>query len=196
MRTSFTARGLVLLLLSTPFALGAEKKDWTQFRGPESAGPQFAGDVPEEDFGLKVAWTQDLGAGYSNVWIEAGKAVTMHTDGEVDVVAAFEIGSGKRLWRHELGPKYRGHDGSDDGPIGTPTVSDGTVFALGPSGQLVALGLADGSAKWRHVLDAQNSTVPFYGYTSSPLVLGQHLRISHVGGIALQVIDDVVDRPS
>ena len=172
---------LVLLLLSTPLALGAGETDSAQFRGPDAKGPQFAGDVPEEDFGLKVAWTHDLGAGYSNVWIESGKAVTMHTEGDVDVVAAYEVGSGKRLWRYELGPKYRGHDGSDDGPIGTPTVSDGTVFALGPSGQLVALALADGAVKWRHVLDAQNSTVPFYGYTSSPIVLGKQILLATGG---------------
>ena len=181
MRTSLPVSILVLLLISTTVALGAAGKDWTQFRGPDSAGPRFAGDVPEESFGLKVAWTQALGAGYSNVWLEDGKAVTMYTDGDVDVVAAFEIGTGKRLWRHELGPKYRGHDGSDDGPIGTPTVSDGTVYALGPSGQLVAVALADGSAKWRHVLDAQNSTVPFYGYTSSPIVLGKQILLATGG---------------
>ena len=28
------------------------------------------------------------------------------------------------------------------------------------------------------------------------LALGQHLRISHVGGIALEVVDDVLDSPS
>jgi len=179
-RTSLTAFGLVLLLL-TPLAFGAEKRVWTQFRGPDSAGPQFAGDVPEGRFGLQVAWTRELGSGYSNVWIESGKAVTMHTDGEVDVVAAFELGTGKQLWRYELGAKYAGHDGSDDGPIGTPTVSDGTVYALGPRGQLVALSLADGSVKWRYVLDAQNSTVPFYGYTSSPLVLGRQVIVATGG---------------
>ncbi len=169
------------LLLLAPLVYGAESRAWTQFRGPGSAGPRFAGDVPEGKFGLQVAWSRELGSGYSNVWIESGTAVTMHTDGGVDVVAAFELATGKPLWRHELGPKYAGHDGSDDGPIGTPTVSDGVVFALGPRGQLVALRLADGSVKWRHVLDARNSTVPFYGYTSSPLLLGQQVIVATGG---------------
>ncbi|MGH9869052.1 MAG: PQQ-binding-like beta-propeller repeat protein [Candidatus Polarisedimenticolia bacterium] len=181
MRTLTTVCGYVLVLSLAPLVYGTETREWSQFRGPDSAGPLFAGTVPQGKFGLQVAWTRDLGSGYSNVWLAPGKAVTMHTDGAVDVVAAFDPATGKPLWRHELGPKYAGHDGSDDGPLGTPTVSDGIVYALGPRGQLVALSLADGSVKWQHVLDAQNSTVPHYGYTSSPLVLGRQVIVATGG---------------
>ena len=181
MRTSRIVWGYALVLSLAPLVYATEAREWSQFRGPGSAGPQFAGGVPEGKFGLKVAWTRDLGSGYSNAWLESGKAVTMHTDGEVDVVAALDLTTGKTLWRHELGPKYAGHDGSDDGPLGTPTVSDGTVYALGPRGQLVALSLADGSVKWRHTLDPQNSTMPTYGYASSPLVLGRQVIVATGG---------------
>ena len=176
-----TLKSVLLVLSLAPLAYGAGTRDVAQFRGPDAAGPQFFGNVPEGKFGLQVAWTRDLGSGYSNVWLEPGKAVTMHTAGDVDVVAAFDPATGKPLWRHELGPKYAGHDGSDDGPLGTPTVSNGTVYALGPRGQLVALSLADGSVKWRHALDAQNSTVPNYGYTSSPLVVGRQVIVATGG---------------
>jgi enterochelin esterase-like enzyme len=184
-----TAWGLVLSLLLSSLAQ-AETKDWAQFRGPDSAGPKFAGNLPTVKFGLQVAWKRDLGSGYSNVWIESGKGVTMHTDAAVDVVTAFELSSGKTLWRYELGPKHAGHDGSDDGPIGTPTVSDGVVYALGPVGQLVALGLADGAVKWRRELDAQSSSVPFYGFASSPLVLGKQVMVATGGdGHAVTAFD-------
>jgi len=78
----------VLVLSLAPLVYGAEAREWSQFRGPDSAGPQFAGTVPQGKFGLQVAWTRDLGSGYSNVWLVPGKAVTMHTDGAVDVVAS------------------------------------------------------------------------------------------------------------
>jgi enterochelin esterase-like enzyme/outer membrane protein assembly factor BamB len=137
-----------------------------------------------------------LGSGYSNVWIEDDTAVTMFAAGEVDVVAAFELATGDELWRYELGETYVGHDGSDDGPIGTPTVSEGTVYALGPSGQLVALGLADGVQKWRRDLDEQNSTVPFYGYTTSPLVIGRQLIVATGGdGHAVTAFDRATGEP-
>jgi outer membrane protein assembly factor BamB len=165
-----------LVLALAPPVLAQKAVPGTQFRGPS-----FGGELPEGSFGLRVEWTRDLGSGYSNVWISDGKAVTMFNAGDVDVVAAFDLVSGEELWRYELGEMYAGHDGSDDGPIGTPTVSKGMVFALGPSGQLVALSLADGTQKWRRELDEQNSTVPFYGYTTSPIVAGKNVIVATGG---------------
>ncbi len=111
---------LILLLIVTPVAFAKGKNPWTQFRGTSAEGPSAAGDLPGTDFGLALAWSRDLGSGYSNVWIAKDKAVTMFAAGEVDVVAAFDLASGDEVWRYELGEKYAGHDGSDDGPIGTP----------------------------------------------------------------------------
>lgn len=105
----------------------------------------------------------------------------MFTAGDQDVVAAFDGATGAERWRYALGPKYAGHDGSTDGPIGTPTIAEGAVYALGPHGALVALGLADGAERWRVQLDDKSSTVPFYGYTSSPLVAGDLVLVATGG---------------
>ena len=56
-----------------------------QFRGPD--GPIVAGSLPKEAFGLREGWTRDLGSGYSHIWIEGDRAVTMFAAGELDVVA-------------------------------------------------------------------------------------------------------------
>ena len=172
---------LVLLIVVTPLAFAKGKNPWVQFRGPSAEGPSAAGDLPASKFGLAVAWSRDLGSGYSNVWIAKDKAVTMFTAGDTDVVAAFDLASGDEVWRYELGEKYAGHDGSDDGPIGTPTVSGGTVYALGPNGVFVALALADGKEAWRRELNADNSSVPFYGYTTSPIVSGDQVILATGG---------------
>jgi outer membrane protein assembly factor BamB/enterochelin esterase-like enzyme len=185
-----------LVIALTPIALAKDTKQWAQFRGPSDKGASAEGKLPDGVFGLKVAWTKDLGSGYSKVWLTNGKAVTMFTSGEVDVVAAFELSTGDELWRYELGEKYAGHDGSDDGPVGTPVVSDGTVYALGPHGQFVALGLANGKEKWRRVLDETNSTVPHYGYTSSPLVVGKQVIVATGGeGHAVTAFDRATGQP-
>ena len=182
--------GCVLALALTPPVLAEPAPKWTQFRGPSAEGPARGGDLPDGAFGLRVEWTRALGSGYSNVWTIDGKAVTMFNAGDADVVAAFDLAGGKELWRFKLGDRYAGHDGSDDGPIGTPTVSDGVVYALGPAGHLVALSLADGTARWSRELDEQNSTVPFYGYTTSPLVTGKHVIIATGGeGHAVTAFD-------
>jgi outer membrane protein assembly factor BamB/enterochelin esterase-like enzyme len=196
-----SARSLavVCLLLSLAVilpALAGEKGGWTQFRGPAAEGATLAARLPDGSFGLQVAWTRELGSGYSNISIADGKAVTMFTAGEVDVLAAFDPENGEQLWRYELGEKYVGHTGSDDGPIGTPTLHDGTVYALGPRGQLVALNLADGRERWRHDLDEATSSVPFYGYTTSPLVSGKLLIVATGGeGHAVSAFDRATGKP-
>jgi len=172
---------LLIALVLSPQALAAGQVSWTQWRGPSSGGLTSGAGLPEKAFGLQVDWTRDLGSGYSSVWPVGDKAVTMFTSGEVDVVAAFEASTGEELWRYELGAKYAGHDSSDDGPVGTPVVREGTVYALGPFGQLVALSLDDGAEKWRRDLTEEDSLVPFYGYAAVPVVTAEHVIIATGG---------------
>jgi outer membrane protein assembly factor BamB len=193
-RLSILCCALVMALTSP--VLADQSSGWTQFRGPSAEGPAVGGDLPDGSFGLRVEWTRDLGSGYSHVWITDGKAVTMFNAGDVDLVGAFDLASGEELWRYELGARYAGHDGSDDGPIGTPTVSKGVVYALGPSGQLVALSFADGTEKWRRELNEENSMVPHYGYTTSPIVAGKHVIVATGGeGHAVTAFDSATGEP-
>jgi outer membrane protein assembly factor BamB/enterochelin esterase-like enzyme len=170
---------LLLALCSTTVAFAQEAADYSEFR--VNVADAVAANLPEEEFGLSVAWNRELGSGYSNVSIAGGKAVTMFTDGELDVLAAFDPDTGSELWRYELDEKYAGHDGSDDGPLSTPAISDDRVFALTPRGRLLAVSLDDGSEMWRRDLDEESSTPPFYGYTSSPIT-ADDLVILATGG--------------
>ncbi|MEM7351271.1 MAG: PQQ-binding-like beta-propeller repeat protein [Acidobacteriota bacterium] len=175
---SLLAWGL-LTTLTTSVTSASER--WDQLRGPALGGVERASALPAGDFGLTVAWTRELGSGYSNISIADGKAVTMFTDGEVDVVAAYDIGSGGELWRYELGEKYVGADPSTDGPLSTPTIAGSTVYVLAPRGRLAALDLADGAEQWRRDLNEEISTPPHFGYATSPLVSGD-LVILATGG--------------
>ena len=156
----------------------------SQFRGASRAS------LPDQEFGLTLLWNRDLGSGYSKITLAGGKAVTMYTAGEVDVIAAFEPASGEEIWRHELGEKYAGHDGSTDGPLSTPAIADGRVFALSPRGRLLALAFDDGSEIWGRDLDESNSSPPFYGFSSSPLIVGDLVILATGGdGHALTAFD-------
>ena len=135
------------------------------------------GTLPSDSFGMEVAWDRELGSGYSRISIADGKAVTMFASGEVDVVAAFDVASGDELWRFELGEMYAGHNGSHDGPNGTPTIAGDTVFALGPKGRLAALDLGDGTVAWQRELTEDGSEEPFHGYTTSPIVAGDRVIV-------------------
>ena len=177
------ARGLRCgaLVLTSIVGLGmpAEAADWPGYRGPgHDNRVAAAGAFAERDVGLRVAWRSVLGSGYSGVAVVGGRAVTLFAAGEHDIVAAFDIASGEELWRYRLGPTYTGHDGSHDGPISTPAVAGGRVYALGAWGALAALDLETGAEVWRtDLVDDHGAEKPWYGFSSSPLVAGGRLIV-------------------
>ena len=171
-------------------AIAQDSEGWSQFRGPVAGGGQLTGALPDEEFGLSLAWSRELGSGYSNISIADGRAVTMFASGDVDIVAAFDPMNGEEIWRYEIGAMKAGHDGSDDGPLSTPAISGDRVFALGPLGQFVALALEDGSEIWRRDLDEETATTPFHGFTSSPITAGDLVILATGGeGHALTAFD-------
>lgn len=179
-------RSLALLLIVGMLVGGAVASSATESSATESwrgfrGGPDALTGVLPESFGLTVDWKRELGSGYSSVSLQESLLVTMFTDGDDDVLAAFDSASGEERWRLRLAEKYDGHDGSADGPLSVPTLDGDRVFALGPKGQLVAADLETGREIWRVELDESNSSVPFYGYTASPLVVDD-LVVLLVGG--------------
>ena len=152
----------------------ADTAAWPGLRGPGHDGAVrdarlFDGEIE----GLEVAWQRQLGAGYPVVVTDGGRLVVAFQSGDHDVVAGFDAATGDELWRQEIAETHAGHTGSHDGPIATPALADGRVFALGPRGQLLALDAGDGSRLWEtHLTDDMGSEAPFYGFASSPLVAG------------------------
>src|SRR4029450_13836175 len=91
----------------------------------------------------REVWRKPLGSGFSGVSVGGARGYTALSDGTRDQAIAFDAGSGKELWRTPLGDTYRGHDGSRDGPISTPTVEAGRVLLVAPRGHLYALDAKD-----------------------------------------------------
>ena len=99
-----------------------------------------------------------------------------------DHVVARDAATGRERWTVRVAPTFKGHDGADDGPIATPAIDGGDVFAAGPHGHLVALDLASGRERWRHNLVREfGAGVPDWGFGSSPLVAG-NLVVVPTGG--------------
>jgi enterochelin esterase-like enzyme/outer membrane protein assembly factor BamB len=166
-------RCLVPLVLACA-ALCASADEWPSLRGPNHDGSAARGSgFPPGAGGLDVAWRARLGSGYSGVAIAGGRAVTMFAAGSHDVVAAFDVASGKEAWRVAVAETWKGADGSYDGPISTPVIAGARVFALGPRGHLVAIDLAGGRVLWRvDLVEREGARKPHYGFTSSPVVAG------------------------
>jgi len=172
--------------LLAPFcslAAADEHPCWPGYRGFEGRGSAERGLPPGEGpLGLELRWKKDLGSGYSGIAVAEGALVTALSAGERDVVAALDPVTGDERWRQDLGPTYVGHDGSHDGPIATPCIAGGRVFALGPFGHLAAFDLQNGEPLWRvHLVADLGSTKPMYGFGSSPVVVGDTV-VLQVGG--------------
>ncbi|HEY7161913.1 MAG TPA: hypothetical protein VH815_11675, partial [Acidobacteriota bacterium] len=133
-RSSFVILILTVCLCSAVFA-----SDWQTFRGPNQNGTISDGKfVPPADGSLGVAWRSAIGSGYSGIAVSNGRVVTLFSDQDNDVAAAFDATSGKELWRYKIGPKYVGHDGSQDGPIASPVIHESKVYGIDPYGRLFA----------------------------------------------------------
>lgn len=180
MRRIRIVAGVALALSSCSLLVAG---DWPRYRGPNgdaiSTEPAFA---EIDSLGFKVEWRRKIGSGYSGISIADGRVVTMFSDGGSDVLAAFDEASGAELWRREIEPTHKGHDGSHDGPIATPLIHDGRVFTISARGRLLALDFDTGSPLWTiDLVEKYEAVKPHYGFATSPIVHGGVL-IVEVGG--------------
>jgi outer membrane protein assembly factor BamB len=160
--------------------------DWPQFRGVNRDGVSAEKGLLDAwpESGPKEVWRVALGDGYSGISIVADRLYTMYSaesDGEAtEFAAAFDVETGKELWRTAVGKTYVNMFG--DGPRSTPTVDGEQVFVLGSYGDLAALSTADGSEQWTVSLtESFDSKVPTFGFSTSTLVDGGQLIVEGGG---------------
>src|SRR5262245_61017541 len=147
-------RAMPLVTLAALAAAAAMADDWPQLWGPNRDARSLATPSIARAATLKAreVWRKPIGSGFSGVSVVGARGYTALSDGAKDQAIAFDTASGKELWRTPLGDTYRGHDGSRDGPISTPTIEGGRVFLVGPHGRLFALDAKDGRLVWSHDL--------------------------------------------
>ena len=134
---------------SGPVARAASEY-WTDFRGPQRDGHYRERPIltrwPAD--GLKPLWKQPVGAGYASFVIARGRAFTIEQRGPQEVVAAYDVATGRELWTTTWTAAFHEMMGGD-GPRATPSWADGRVYALGAMGELRALEEATGRTVWR-----------------------------------------------
>lgn len=180
-----TTIGFALLLLAGAGPVGAgdtPATDWPGLWGP-NRNARVAGPLRvEPGTQLVEVWRRPLGKGYSEVAMAGGRGYTLLTDGEVDHLLAFDLATGKDVWRTRMDKTLRGQSGSDDGPISTPLIAGARIFALDPWGKLFAFDRATGKVLWSRDLKTELGAVPpFWGFATSPLPVGETL-IVQAGG--------------
>ena len=146
---------------------------WTDFRGPLRDGHYRQQPIRTDwpSGGLKPLWKQPVGGGYASMVIANGHAFTIEQRGPQEVVAAYDVASGRELWTNTWNAEFREFMGGD-GPRATPTWADGRVYALGALGEFRAIEDNTGRTIWRtNILQDSGARNLQWGMSASPLIV-------------------------
>ena len=162
---------------------GFPRVEWSGFRGPERDGTSrgirietnWSASPPVE------LWRRPIGPGWSSFAVRGDLIYTQEQRGEDEVVACYNATTGAPVWTHRDAARFFESNGGA-GPRGTPTLSDGRVYAFGATGIVNALDAASGAVVWsRNAASDTGAQVPTWAFSSSPLVVGDVVIVA-VGG--------------
>lgn len=180
---------LVVVMALPNEAIRAQAGDWHQWRGPLRDGHSAETGLLKEwpAAGPPQLWrTTGAGTGFSSFSASGGRLFTLGSRGNVEYVIAFDAASGRRLWETPNGERFRNEMG--DGPRSTPTVEGDRVYAFGGTGELAALDAATGRKIWTvDVVDRFGGSTPYWGYSESPLIVGDRI-ILNAGGSRASIV--------
>jgi outer membrane protein assembly factor BamB len=156
---------------------------WTDFRGPARDGHYRQREIRTDwpATGLKPLWKEPVGGGYASFVAANGTAFTIEQRGAKEIVAAYEIATGRELWTHGWDALFREMMGGD-GPRATPTWHDGRLYALGATGELRCLDAATGKLLWRtDILHDAGASNLQWGMAAAPLIVDDNVIVTPGG---------------
>ncbi|NNE01131.1 MAG: PQQ-like beta-propeller repeat protein [Pirellulaceae bacterium] len=148
-------------------------------------GPNLDGISTQSDWStqwpddqLPIAWSQEIGIGFSSVSIVDDRLYTMGNVDTAESVYCFDATTGEPVWKHSYACElvavlYEG------GPGSTPTVDGDSVYAVGKEGQLMCLAAADGKLRWqKNLQDDLGVPLHEWGFNASPLILDDQVIVA------------------
>jgi len=160
---------------------------------PRRDYPQFLGPTRDAKvYGIKLnrdwtqhppqrLWRQTLGAGWSSFAVAGNFAITQEQRGEIEMVVAYDLKSGRVQWSHGDSTGFTSPI-TGDGPRATPTIAKNRVYAQGATGLLNCLDLKTGKRIWsKNILLDNEARMKEWGTAGSPLVFDSLVVVSAGG---------------
>jgi len=151
----------------------AGRNYWTDYRGPGRSGVYDEAEITTAwpSGKLPLVWKRPIGGGYASVVVAGGTIFTIEQRRQKEVVAAYDLNTGREKWIHGWSAEFRETLGGD-GPRATPVWHDGRLYALGASGEFRCLDARTGSRIWSHNILSDNGAENLrWGMAASPLVV-------------------------
>jgi outer membrane protein assembly factor BamB len=174
--------------VAPPLPTPRKPVDWPGFRGPHRDGIVHNARI-ETDWSKSPPmelWRRPIGPGWSSFAVDIDDDVfyTQEQRGDDEIVASYRLSTGKPVWRHRDPVRFYESNGGA-GPRGTPTILGDPVYSFGGTGLLNVLDAATGAVLWsRNVAAETGVAVPQWGFSSSPLVIGDLVVVAAEGKLA------------
>jgi outer membrane protein assembly factor BamB len=126
-------------------------------------------------------WKRPVGPGWSSFAVQGDRLYTQEQRGDDEVVSCYELSTGEPVWGHKNRARFW-ESNAGAGPRGTPTIASGRLYAFGGTGIVNALDADTGAVYWsRNAATDTGAKVPDWGFSSSPLVVGDLVVIAAAG---------------
>ncbi len=152
--------------------LTLQPMDWPEFRGPQRdsivRGSKLSTDWSANP--PKEVWRKPIGPAWSSFSVVDGHVFTQQQLGDQEQIVCLDAATGEEIWIHSESSRFE-EPVAGAGPRGTPTFSDGLLYAQGAAGMVLCLNAATGELKWKKDLAADfGAKPPEWGFSASPLV--------------------------
>lgn len=164
----------------------ASGEDWPQWRGPGRDGQWRETGLIERFDSAEIPrrWSVPIGAGYNGPTVVDGCVLVMDRvtePEEAERIHCFDAATGQQRWSHRYACSYEGVSYTA-GPRASVTTDQGLAYAIGSTGHLHCLAIADGEIRWQRDLRKDfDIRMPTWGIAGSPLIEGD-LVILQIGG--------------